>query len=164
VHNARFAEPNGVSLLAAERVVSGPFLLLMADHLFERSMLDDLLRVSERADAEVVMAVDFKVDAIWDLDDATKVMTVDSRVQAIGKTVRPFNAIDTGMFVCRGGVFSGMRAAAAAGDASLSGGIAQLAAGGRVGTADIGSGRWIDVDTPAARAIAERMVAAGELS
>lgn len=68
------------------------------------------------------------------------------------------------MFVGRGGVFSGMRAAAAAGDASLSGGIAELAAGGSVGTVDIGSGRWIDGDTPEARAIAERMVAAGELS
>lgn len=164
VHNPRFAEPNGLSLLTAEGVVSGPFLLLMADHLFERSMLDDLLLASEKADAEVVMAVDFKVDTIWDLEDATKVMTVDSRVRAIGKSVRPFNAIDTGMFVCRGGVFPGIRAAAAAGDASLSGGIAELAAGGSVETIDIGSGRWIDVDTPAARAIAGRMAAAGELS
>jgi choline kinase len=164
VHNPRFDEPNGLSLLAAEGVVSGPFLLLMADHLFERSTLDTLLRASEKTDAAVVMAVDFKVDTIRDLEDATKVMTVDSRLRAVGKSVQPFNAIDTGMFVCRAGVFPGIRAAAESGDASLSAGIATLAAGGRVETVDIGGGRWIDVDTPEARILAERMVAAGELS
>lgn len=164
LHNLRFAEPNGLSLLAAERGVGGPFLLLMADHLFEQTTLRNLLRASGATDAEVVMAVDFKVDTIWDLEDATKVMTVDSRARAIGKTVRPFNAIDTGMFVCRQGIFPRMRASAAAGDASLSGGVARLLEDGTVETVDIGSARWIDVDTPAARAVAEKMVSAGELS
>lgn len=163
VHNPRFDEANGLSLLAAEGLVSGPFLLLMADHLFEQSTLKTLLRASEATDADVIMAVDFKVDSIWDLEDATKVMTVESHVRAIGKSVRPFNAIDTGMFVCGEGVFPAIRAAAASGDASLSAGVAELASDGRVESVDIGSGRWIDVDTPAARAIAERMVAAGEL-
>ena len=57
-----------------------------------------------------------------------------------------------------------LAAAASSGNASLSGGIATRAVDNRVESVDIGSGRWIDVDTPAAPTIAEQMVAAGERS
>lgn len=164
VHNPRYEEPNGISLLSAEGAVSGPFLLLMADHLFEQRTLDRLMTASERADAEVVMAVDSNVDGVWDIDDATKVMTVDSRLTTIGKTLQSYNAIDTGMFLCGTGVFEALRTSVAAGDASLSGGMATLAGAGRVRTFDITGARWIDVDTPSALETAGRMIDAAELS
>jgi hypothetical protein len=66
------------------------------------------------------------------------------------------------MSVCRADVLPWTRGGSR--DASLSGAIAQVAAGGRVETVDIGNGRWIDANTPAARTIAEPMVATGELS
>ena len=170
VHNLRYAEANGLSLLAAEKSVSGPFLLLMADHLFEQCVLDDFLAACRQDpgcsqdDAQVVMAVDFKVDQVLDLDDATKVRTVGSRLVAIGKSVQPFNAIDTGMFVCGADVFTAIRTSAATGDSSLSAAVGTLANQGCVRTLDIGDGRWIDIDTPAALRTAERMLNDGMLS
>jgi choline kinase len=160
IANDRYNQPNGISLLCAEGHVRSPFVLLMADHLFQVDTLRRLLTQTCPADG-VVLAVDRKLDAIYDIDDATKVATRGEMVERIGKDLPAYDAVDTGMFLCSESIFEAMRQSASVGKESLSDGVATLARAGRVRTWDIGPAVWIDVDTPGARNEAERMVRAG---
>jgi 1L-myo-inositol 1-phosphate cytidylyltransferase len=163
VHNHRYAEPNGLSLLAVEEHVTGPFALLMADHLFDPTTLMGLLAQTRDVDG-VVVAADSKIDEIWDIEDATKLRMEGARVTAIGKSLSAFNAVDTGMFVCTPRIFRAMHESARTGDLSLSGGVAALAAAQAAHGWDIGGARWIDIDTPDALIEAEVMVRDGKVS
>ncbi len=160
IRNPRYSQPNGLSLLCAEHQVRAPFLLLMADHLFEVATLQRFLQ-QPCPDNGAVVAVDRKLDAVYDLSDATKVLSKRSTLQAIGKHLREYDSIDTGMFLCSHAAFASMRDSAGRGRESLSEGIATLSRLGSVRTWDIGPGRWIDVDTPEAHEEAERMIQAG---
>jgi len=160
IDNPRYDRPNGISLLRAEGRVRAPFVLLMADHLFESATLRRLLREPCPANG-AVLAVDRKVDLVYDLADATKVVTRNSTLEQIGKDLAVYDAIDTGMFLCSEAIFAAMKASASNGGESLSAGVAMLGRTGRVRTWDIGPAAWIDVDTPGARDEAERMVRAG---
>jgi choline kinase len=161
-YNPRHEEPNGLSLLAAEPELHGPFLLLMADHLFDSATLLRLLELP-RSNELGALAVDRKLDAVFDLEDATRVETRDREIVAIGKGLAVFDAVDTGLFLLPPAVFPAMRESLAKGDATLSGGIRVLARRGRMRPLDVGAAAWIDVDTAAARDEAERLVLAGRV-
>ncbi len=156
VHNPGYERPNGVSLLCAEEHVGEPFLLVMSDHLFEAESLQMVLEAGAPAQGGL-LAVDSKLETIFDLDDATKVQRANGKLSRLGKHIEPFDAIDTGMFALTPSVFGAMRSAIRAGEESLSGGIAELARQSQVLTRDIGHRRWIDVDTPDAAGEAERL-------
>ena len=77
MRNDRFDEGNGLSVLAAEEALRGePFLLVMADHLLDLSILGSLVG-SEMPSDGAVLAVDYSVGAAGgvDLDDVTRVRT-----------------------------------------------------------------------------------------
>lgn len=144
IHNPEWQKQNGVSLLCAAPQLSAPFLLLMGDHLFEPQLLGVFVR---RADPAVLnLAVDRKVDSIFDLDDAMKVQTRDGLIVAIGKTLTHYDAIDTGIFVCPPEIFSYLRRACRSGDCSLADGVRLMAADGKAQVIDIGPAWWQDVD------------------
>src|SRR4051794_11506790 len=74
VRNDRYDEGNGLSVLAAEEALRGePFLLVMADHVLDRSILCSLVG-SEMPSEGAVLAVDYSVGAAGgvDLDDVTR--------------------------------------------------------------------------------------------
>ena len=99
VENPQWKLSNGISVLAATEMLAEKFLLLMADHLFDPAMIAAMRGVS-LSPGEVVLAVDRKLDAIYDMDDATKVRLEGERIAAIGKELTDFNAVDTGLFAC----------------------------------------------------------------
>ena len=160
VHNPDHHRPNGLSLLAAERRLSAPFLLLMADHLFAPATLARLILAPCPPDGGL-LAVDRDLEGVFDAEDATRVRTRGDRVVAIGKGLADFDAVDTGMFLLPTAVFDAMRQSVGDGDASLSGGIRVLAGRGLMGALEIGGADWIDVDTPGALAEAERLARTG---
>ena len=146
---------NGVSVLAARRSLGeGPFALLMGDHLFDARVLRRMLHMP-RGDFAALLAIDRHTTDPLTADEATKVTLRDQTVTAIGKTLDPFDALDTGLFVCESSLFDALEASCARGDTALSGGIAQLAVRGLVRAIDIGDARWCDVDTVADLAAAE---------
>lgn len=156
VHNPEYAtRSNGTSALAAEPSVRGPFALLMGDHIFDVNVLRRLLRTPINP-GECVLAVDRKIDRVFDLDDATKVVDADGKLEAIGKGLSHYGAIDTGMFLCTPAVFDALRAVEHEGDGNLSDAIRWLARDGRMRTFDVGEALWQDVDTPEMRREAER--------
>ncbi len=149
VTNDRYELSNGVSLLAARPHVSDPFVLTMADHVFGPEVMQ-LAAGHAPPERGATLMVDSKLDEIFDMDDAMKVVTLDRNVVRIGKQLSEFDAIDTGLFVCTDGLMEELDAEfRLRGDAALSDGVTRLARLGRMDTVDIGDGFWQDVDTPA---------------
>jgi choline kinase len=156
IFNQAWEKQNGVSLLAAEAEVTVPFLLTMADHLFDFALLATLVR---QADPEQLnLAIDRKIDSIFDLDDAMKVQTRDDCVTAIAKNLAAYDAIDTGVFYCPNELFHYLHRAQRDGDCGLADGVRLMAAEGKVRAIDIGDAWWQDVDTFAMRTRAEEVL------
>jgi choline kinase len=151
VENPDYNKANGVSLLKARHLVTQPFLLLMSDHIFESSTAAALIRRPVQNDG-TILAVDRKLDSIFDMDDATKVRCVGNHIVDIGKDLTKFDAVDTGMFLCTPAVFSALDQATMNENCSLSDGMRILAANRKLRSVDIGDGVWQDVDTPEALA------------
>jgi 1L-myo-inositol 1-phosphate cytidylyltransferase len=154
IENPDWKKQNGISVLAAASYVRSPFLLTMADHLFEQAIVDLIVRVP--IDGELNLAIDRKLDSIFEIDDAMKVRTRADRVVAIGKDLTDYDAIDTGMFLGSEALFDYLEAAKRDGDCSLADGVRAMAAAGKVRASDIGNAWWQDIDTPEMLAAAER--------
>lgn len=155
VVNERYALANGVSVLAARDHLTETFVLTMADHVVGDAVMD-LARCHQPPANGATLLVDSKLDAIFDMDDATKVQVRDGRVTAIGKDLAAFDAVDTGVFVGTAALLDALATVEReTGDAALSDGVRRLAATGQMEALDVGDGFWQDVDTPAMLAHAE---------
>ena len=163
VSNDEWQRGNGVSVLKARPFLDGPFLLSMCDHLVDPDILRDLIASPLEPDA-VTLAVDFNVaGSINDLDDVTRVMCSNGRIEHIGKVIREFNAIDTGIFLCTPVIFDALEVSQAAGDDSISGAMNVLARRDQARVFDIQGRLWLDVDDPATLDKAETLLNAGRL-
>lgn len=148
LHNPDWKKSNGVSVYAARERVSGPFALMMSDHVFDPSILADLLAI-DPAPGSVTLAVDHKISEIFDLDDATKVLIEDGVIAQISKVLPQFNAIDCGLFLCTPALFDALgEVIAKRGDTTLSEGATILGQRRLFLPFDIGDRWWQDVDTP----------------
>jgi choline kinase len=154
VENSEYHKDNGVSALKARDYLNGAFLLLMADHIFEADTARVLLNQRLRKD-EVILAVDSKLDDIFDLEDVTKVKRKGDHIVTIGKEIPEYDAYDTGMFLCSPALFDVLESAKKNGNCSLSDGMRILGRGRRLRAFDIGDAFWQDVDTPEALTYAE---------
>jgi choline kinase len=146
ISNPNWQKQNGVSLLTAAGKVSAPFFLAMGDHLFESSILDQLIANADLT--RLNLAIDKKISSIFDLEDAMKVQAKDNLIVAMGKNLPSYNAIDTGIFVCPEVIFNYLRRALKGDDCSLADGVRLMAAEGKALAIDIGEAWWQDVDTP----------------
>ena len=154
VENPDYHKANGISVLKARNEIQDNFLLLMADHIFEPETARVLLKQS-LTPGDVILAVDPNIDRIFDLDDATKVLRRGDWIVDIGKEIVHYDALDTGMFLCSPALFDDLEAAVKDGNCSLSDGMRQLIARGRLRGLEVGDGQWQDLDTPEALAHAE---------
>ncbi|MGE5246593.1 MAG: NTP transferase domain-containing protein [Betaproteobacteria bacterium] len=160
VENPDPTTPNGESLLVAEPYTRERFYLQMVDHLFAAPVLLQLPFSIPTPDARTVgsLLVDRAPGPELDLADATKVRLEGDRVTAIGKAVEPWDAIDAGCFALTRGVFDALRGVSPPEPRTVSSAMRQLAARRALAFADLGSVRWVDVDTPADRETAERLL------
>ena len=157
VRNPDWIRPNGLSVLAAGERLGGEFILLMSDHLFDPSILSDMI-AADRSGAALTLAADFAVaNPLLDLDDATKIALGEGgRIARIGKTLDRYDAIDTGIFIAGPALLDSLRASLeAGGTGSLSEGVQALADAGRAFAWDCGGRWWLDVDDEVAFAKAE---------
>ncbi len=157
ISNPNWRKQNGVSLLTAAGKVNAPFFLVMGDHLFQSSILNKLVVQADLS--RLNLAVDQKIGAIFDLDDAMKVRTQDGLIAAIGKQLEDYNAIDTGIFLCPNVLFDYLHRALNEGDCSLADGVRLMAEDRKALAIDIGDAWWQDVDTPEMLARAEQEAA-----
>lgn len=163
VHNDEWQRGNGVSVSKARPLLDGPFVLTMCDHLVDPAIVRDLMASRLEPDT-VTLAVDFNVSgSINDLDDVTRVLCADGRIVNIGKVIREFNAIDTGVFLCSPALFDALQLSQDAGDDSISGAMTVLAGQLKARVFDIRDRLWLDVDDPASLDKAEALLNSGRL-
>jgi choline kinase len=153
-HNPRWHLSNGISVLCAEdSVKSGEeFVLLMSDHIFQPEMLELTVNTPVEQD-QALLAIDFKLNSIPDIDDGMKVKCSRKtdrlyEITGLNKTFEEYQAIDCGMFKLNHSYFGVLRRSIQEGKTSLSDACNVLAADGRMAGVDIGANRWIDIDTP----------------
>jgi choline kinase len=156
-----WSTPNGHSVIAgAARIAKmggSDYLLMMADHIFEASILQRLAREGTKSRG-VTLAIDRRTDSpLVDPADATWVKTdADGRIEAIGKSIPEYDAVDCGALLATPELAAAIRAAIAEGKSgSLSEGMQRIADAGRAATMDIGDAWWLDVDDPRAHGLAE---------
>ncbi len=159
IENGDWQKQNGISALVAANHMTAPFLLTMSDHLFEQSIVDLLLR--EATADQLNLAIERKLDSIFDLNNAMKVRMRGDQVVAIGKDLQDYDAIDTGLFACPRKFFDYLEKAKQNGDCSLADGVRLMAADDQVRGIDIGAAWWQDVDTPEMLAWAEQHLRTG---
>jgi CDP-L-myo-inositol myo-inositolphosphotransferase len=153
---------NGASTLAAKgRTGDAPFFLVMTDHLFDPAIALALASDAP-ASGEMCLAVDRDKAGIFDLDDVTRVQTANGRITGIDKSLREWDAVDTGVMLCTTGLFEGLERAAAKDRHGLSDGLRELAREGRARTVDVTGQPWIDVDTSEALCEGERRLIRGQ--
>ena len=159
--NGDWEKENGLSVLKARQHLGDPFLLLMADHLFEPSIAREMLELP-LAEGEISLAVDRDLrNSLVDMGDVTRVKTERGKINNIGKGLTDFNGFDTGIFRCTPAIFGALeRCAEESGDTSLSGAVQLLAGEGRAKAVDINGQFWIDIDDPMAVRQAENALLA----
>jgi choline kinase len=146
VVNRKYSLQNGISVLAAEPYVGNEFVLTMADHILDDEIMQ-LIRNHHPLKGGATLCVDFKVDTIFDIQDATKVLAEDSRIKRIGKELKEYNCIDTGVFIGSKGLMDAINQVyLEKGDAALSEGVQLLADKGQMEVLDIKGAFWQDVD------------------
>jgi 1L-myo-inositol 1-phosphate cytidylyltransferase len=157
IKNNEWQKQNGISLLAAANYMTAPFILAMSDHLFDDAILQCLIKPTDPHCLS--LAIDTKIDSIFDLDDAMKIQTRGDHVTAIGKNLTSYDAIDTGLFVCPLEIFKYLERTKQNDDCSLADGVRLMAKEGKVRAINIGGAWWQDIDTPAMLARAEEHLA-----
>jgi choline kinase len=156
---ADWSRPNGHSVLAGAARLKGNYLLLMADHLFEASLLARLVHGMGRAGG-AILAIDRSCTGpTIDPSDATWVNTRhDGTIAAIGKHLVAYDAVDCGAFIATPDLAAAIAEAISRGAAgSLSDGMQRLAVRRSAATVDVTGHWWIDVDDPHMLALAERL-------
>ena len=160
IFNKNWRRENGISLLRAKKYLHEPFLLLMADHLFDPEIARKLIEY-DLADDEMVLAVDRNIhnNGYIDFEDVTKVLTKKGKILDISKDLTDFNGFDTGIFLCNPSIFRVLeRSNALFKDSRLSRGMKILASEGRANAIDINGNFWIDVDDQKSFKRAEKLL------
>lgn len=155
VYNDKYELSNGVSVISAKKHLSDVFVMTMADHVLDETLMEIAGNYNPE-EGTAALLVDYKIDSIFDMDDATKVLSKEGKIYSIGKDISDFNCIDTGVFVCTHGLLDSMISFFELnGDVSISEGVQFLSKSGKMHTIDVGDGFWQDVDTPEMFAYAE---------
>lgn len=87
---------NGYSLGLAQDHVDHWFYLTMSDHVYDKPFMQIVKQAGKSTTP--TLFVDYKIDQVFDLDDATKVLEKNMQIRAIGKQLQEYNCIDTGFF------------------------------------------------------------------
>lgn len=154
---------NGASALAAEHVVGDePFILSMCDHLYDEDLPARLVEQCV-SPGTMAIAIDTDKSGLHDEDDVMKIAFQGDRIVSISKSLRDWDAADTGVMHCTSAIFDGLRDAASEGRHGLADGVAKLAETGQARIVDVTGSWWIDVDTAEALEIAERRVTEQQL-
>ena len=157
VQNDSWIRGNAISVLKARDHFKESFVLLMADHNYDHRILNELLKTKIGKD-ECILCVDKNPGDHLNIDDATKVQTVDHRIDSIGKDLSDYNCIDTGIFICNPVIFDVLEQSISKGDEGLSGGIKILAQQHKMRYMSLGDNFWIDVDDKTDRKNAELLI------
>ena len=149
IENYEWQRANGISVLKAQPYLNEPFLLLMADHIFDSEIASQLIHRSSE-NKGIILAVDENLqNTLVDMKDVTRVLVEENQIKKIGKGLESYNCFDTGIFLCDPVLFTAIETSSKnQQDDSLSGGVRILAKQGKAGAMPINGSFWCDIDDP----------------
>jgi len=125
-------------------------MISMSDHIYGADLFATVYNASLDG-FEAMVGLDFKIDQVYDIDDAMKV-TIDKnnlkQLTAMSKELSNFDAIDCGIFKCNFGFFNVLEQFKINESFSLADGCNYLISIGTMGGIDIKDSFWMDIDTP----------------
>jgi 1L-myo-inositol 1-phosphate cytidylyltransferase / CDP-L-myo-inositol myo-inositolphosphotransferase len=125
-----------------------PFILAMADDVFDPEIVRRLRRVAARQPDRIHLATDDRLAAVVDLGDQTRVRTRGDDVEAIGRGLGRHDRVALGLLACPAWLGEAARQAARGGVHALPDLLARLQSRGALRSCPIEPLVWQDVDTP----------------
>jgi len=159
VPNSCYKGGNGTSIHAARpHLADEPFILAMADHMITAPLLGKLLETRDPVDT---LCIDRSAQAPPQLKDATKVWINNlGLITRIGKDLKRWNAIDTGVFLFTPHIFpvvaNLMREQS--GHCTVTDAVRRLIEQKGLRACDVSGAFWMDVDTVADLRYVERLL------
>jgi len=161
-HNPAYKDGNATSLRRARRFLkSGErFLLVMSDHLLDKTMVEKAL---ENLDRAPLLCVDRKPAYSFKIEDSTKVLVgSDGFIRDIGKEIPSWNAIDTGVFLLDDKIFEIIelvKTEKAITPLTLNDCMKRMIADGNpLWACDVSGSLWLDIDTLEDLILAEQLL------
>lgn len=151
---------NGVSFAAGAKGFSDSFLLAMSDHIFAPDTVKDFIQKAKKTPNLPALACDADLANVFDMDDATKVASRNGFIHNIGKEIKEYDLVDTGLFYFPKGFGAMIAEKAAQGAHSVSGIIQHFIDGEGVRAVVLDNAQWQDVDDPNMKQEAERRLKA----
>ncbi len=142
VENSEYLRGNATSVLAALPHVPERFVVAMVDHIHSPESVRSMLSCS----GSFVAAID-TTPMYADPDEATRVRVRGGLVTDFGKGIEPYDALDTGLFLCSRSALEQIRTDT---DGELTWNAfkrAWLESGREIHACDISGAPWIDVDS-----------------
>jgi choline kinase/phosphatidylglycerophosphate synthase len=94
-----FRKGNGRSLASGTGDLDEPFLLAMSDHVYDPRQVDALLGAAAAEPHRALLVTEPDPERTFDLEDATKLRVDEAgNIVSIGKDIRRFTQVDTGLF------------------------------------------------------------------
>ena len=137
------------SLLAArDHLGPHPFVIAMADHVFDPRLIERIC--AERpGDGELIAMVDPDTASVFELDHAVKVERAGAAIAAMGRTLPRFDAVDCGLFAVGPQAWAAFEEAyRASARADVFDAVGLLIPRGLARTISADGLPWDDVDTP----------------
>lgn len=154
IDNDEWEKENGVSVLKASPFLKENFILLMADHIFDYRILLELKK--QKLEEGGILCIDKNPKEYIDLNDATKVKLKNGYIEDIGKDLKDWDGIDTGIFLLSPAIFDALKEAVRGNKTTLSEGVKILSETEKVRGLDINNNFWIDIDTEKELRVAQR--------
>ena len=147
---------NGVSFGKGAAEIKGPFLLTMSDHIFGIKTIKEFVELATEEPDLPALACDPKLDDIFDMDDATKVESKNNHIYRIGKELKKYDLVDTGLFYFPAGYGKKVAEKATNGAHGVSDIMKQFIGAEGVRAISLKKAIWQDVDNPSMKKEAER--------
>lgn len=157
LHNQKWDGGNGISVLTAEKVITGnrKFLLMMSDHLIEEKAVKSFVKQNKKCP---FLAVEEDLEKVVDIDDATKVYIKNKQVKSIGKDLQNYNGVDAGLFIFDKSIFQHLKTSIKQGEDTLTDGVTEMISKRNLYVYSIPkSANWIDIDSEETFNIANKM-------
>jgi choline kinase len=149
VENTDYRSGNAISVWKAESWTQGePVILCMGDHIIETSIISRLLSIEAIMDT---LCIEYPLIPYHNSEEATKVaLFEDGSIQDIGKVMKRWDALDTGVFLLTKRFFKTINRLAFLYDNNLE--ISDvirfmISKGYRFNTCDVSGCSWMDIDT-----------------
>lgn len=155
VHNPDWEQGLARSVLSARKHIDAPFLLAMADHVFDDALVSTMAAV-RLTEGQGAALVDTRLDEVFSVDTALKVTLEGDCVSKMGWDLPEVDGVDAGLFALSPAVFEDIDASLRQDTENhLCDGLSRLIERGEMGAVRAEGGRFDDVDTPAALVHAE---------